>query len=1131
MNTSDNDSIYRVFISSTSQDLKEYRQLAKDACIDAKMFPIMMENFVPEDANALQKCYDELRQADVLVGIYAHRYGYAPTSSVTYTDEKGNLRTGDGVTGITEWEYLWAKEMGMPIIILMIDPDADWKVSLIEHEKKAQLDAFKKKIGIELVYKSFTDKHDFHVKIVSILKDSKTQARVNAYAFGKLPTPEQIKERERHAFISGSQPPPSPIKEKIRRIGSLPKVFTSETFFDRANQQAQVSNAIHNHKALIGVYGRGGVGKTALMCKVLGDFENHTPPADGLAYFRADKTPILTAGELFEALAKFLPDDHPFHDTRKEIALSVADKTRALIEALHGGRYILYIDNLESLQFVTPQSSIPHEMGGGDKTQAHPITPQSSIPPLHEMGGGDKTQAHPISPQSSIPPLHEMGRGLGGGDKTQAPTLSPVEGHITEPSIREFLATVLSLGDNRGLSVVITSRVPLRFGANPLFFDTLNSGYHEPIRLDDGLPSDEGIAFMQSIDKNGSLPKDKAQLAQWHTKVEGFPRGLEALVGYLNESETRSVQDLLDDPALFGNNVLDKIVGKVIATLPSALQRVLCAVSVIGQTATQADLEYALAPHVDTAHLRHALDWLVAGRYLAYNAQTRAYSLHPLDVAYITSTLLPHGDKPIQGWRGLRVADETAFTRYALTYRMAELYHQKAEKNKQWESIADLEAHLREMEYRMVLGDYDTVASILLKMDFDYLLLWGHTELVLDWHTRLDGQVKNPSLAMQCIGNLGMAYWMMGNAEKAITYYQKALDMTRAQKHREGEGVWLGNLGSAYLNLGEIERAIGYYEDALVIAREIKDRKGEGNRLGNLGLAYADLGEIERAIGYYEDALVINREAKDKRSEGNQLGNLGSAYLNLGEIERAIGYYNDALVIAREIKDKRSEGIDLGNLGIAYRNLGEIERAIGYYEDALVIAREIKDRKGEGIRLGNLGSAKTLLGRYAEAIPHLHESIEIVTAINAPHLIQDKNAALATAYWYAGSLTDALATIRQARTYDIIANNHAVAGLHGCIALCAGHADEAKRAFEEALTHADALLAKTANQYGALYSRGLALAGLWMVTGDADYRARATSAYADAMAVNRGAGVLLENRQKLEAVARCAGADVVGWLG
>ena len=89
-------------------------------------------------------------------------------------------------------------------------------------------------------------------------------------------------------------------------------------------------------------------------------------------------------------------------------------------------------------------------------------------------------------------------------------------------------------------------------------------------------------------------------------------------------------------------------------------------------------------------------------------------------------------------------------------------------------------------------------------------------------------------------------------------------------------GQLLGTLGLAYARLGQAERAIGFYEQQLVIVREIGDRRGEGNALGNLGIAYADLGQAERAIGFYEQQLAIGREIGDRRGEGNALGNLGT---------------------------------------------------------------------------------------------------------------------------------------------------------------------------------------------------------------------------------------------------------------
>jgi tetratricopeptide (TPR) repeat protein len=52
------------------------------------------------------------------------------------------------------------------------------------------------------------------------------------------------------------------------------------------------------------------------------------------------------------------------------------------------------------------------------------------------------------------------------------------------------------------------------------------------------------------------------------------------------------------------------------------------------------------------------------------------------------------------------------------------------------------------------------------------------------------------------------------------------------------KGNDLGNLGNAYAALGDARKAIEFYEQALAIAREIGDRRNEGAWLGNLGLAY-----------------------------------------------------------------------------------------------------------------------------------------------------------------------------------------------------------------------------------------------------------------------------------------------------
>ncbi len=198
-----------------------------------------------------------------------------------------------------------------------------------------------------------------------------------------------------------------------------------------------------------------------------------------------------------------------------------------------------------------------------------------------------------------------------------------------------------------------------------------------------------------------------------------------------------------------------------------------------------------------------------------------------------------------------------------------------------------------------------------------------------------------------------------------VEWLEAALASARRLKDRRAEGNHLGNLGLAYFDLGEPRRAIEYHEQALEVMRETGDRRGEGSALGNLGLAYADLGELRRAIGHYEQQLEITREIGHRRGEGNALGSLGIAYRNLEEPRRAIEQYEQALEIAREIGDRQREGAALGNLGIAYADLGEPRRAIDCHEQALEISREIGDRHGEGNALAAWATPTSTLGNRA----------------------------------------------------------------------------------------------------------------------------------------------------------------------
>ena len=143
----------RVFISSTSVDLKPYRAAVQEATLSLSLHPVMMEYFTSMDANALDACRQKVQNCDLFIGIYAHRYGYIP----------------DGQSkSITELEYEWAIRAKMPVYIFVIEPSYTWSDEYRDTDE-APLNAFKNRVGQQRVWSTFTTPDTLAAKVTQCL--------------------------------------------------------------------------------------------------------------------------------------------------------------------------------------------------------------------------------------------------------------------------------------------------------------------------------------------------------------------------------------------------------------------------------------------------------------------------------------------------------------------------------------------------------------------------------------------------------------------------------------------------------------------------------------------------------------------------------------------------------------------------------------------------------------------------------------------------------------------------------------------------------------------------------------------------------------------------------------------------
>jgi CheY-like chemotaxis protein len=144
----------RVFLSSTFEDLKEYRAQAALAVERLGQQGIRMEVFGARSSGATEVCTEEIGASDAFIGIYAYRYGFTPDGADRSITEQ-------------EFDLAYSKK---PVFCFLIDENFPWLPLYIEGSPgKEKLAEFKQRLSKVVVVDRFTTAEDLAFKVSSAL--------------------------------------------------------------------------------------------------------------------------------------------------------------------------------------------------------------------------------------------------------------------------------------------------------------------------------------------------------------------------------------------------------------------------------------------------------------------------------------------------------------------------------------------------------------------------------------------------------------------------------------------------------------------------------------------------------------------------------------------------------------------------------------------------------------------------------------------------------------------------------------------------------------------------------------------------------------------------------------------------
>ncbi|HEU0078061.1 MAG TPA: DUF4062 domain-containing protein, partial [Longimicrobiaceae bacterium] len=317
-----------VMISSTAYDLPEHREQAMDACLRLGMFPKMMEHLPALDADAIEASLDRLvDEADVYVGIFAHRYGYVP--------EERDI-------SITEMEYERAVERKIPRLIFLMHDDVPVLPKDFDRGEKAEkLEKLKERLKQERVVQLFESPKDLRGLVLHSLGEIQKELAADRVDEAGRPTAATLAESLH--YVSSIPTPPEPYIAHPYTLLQVRRLVGRKDELDQLTDW--VTKPEFEDTRIFNVVAIGGMGKSALTWT----WFNEVAPQEirqlsgrmWWSFYESDAT-----FENFVTRALAYVSHRPLAEIER---VSLTERERTLVAILDQEPFLLALDGLERI--------------------------------------------------------------------------------------------------------------------------------------------------------------------------------------------------------------------------------------------------------------------------------------------------------------------------------------------------------------------------------------------------------------------------------------------------------------------------------------------------------------------------------------------------------------------------------------------------------------------------------------------------------------------------------------------------------------------------------------------------------------------------------------------------------------
>ncbi|GAC1404051.1 MAG: hypothetical protein NVSMB49_22200 [Ktedonobacteraceae bacterium] len=253
------------------------------------------------------------------------------------------------------------------------------------------------------------------------------------------------------------------------------------------------------------------------------------------------------------------------------------------------------------------------------------------------------------------------------------------------------------------------------------------------------------------------------------------------------------------------------------------------------------------------------------------------------------------------------------------------------------EAVVDLRAALSQGES---LNDSEYTERARNLLGKAYFSLYNYT-LAMENHLRCNaaieqGLVTDPVFSLEVYSNLANDYFRLGDLEKAVTYFHRAIDLldsmnrdskSFAQKYMQ--------ISQHYKSIGKMVMARDYAMRSLAVYEMRDEQRLVGMTHQKLGKTLEKLDNLDEAEREYHHAIAIERELNDEVAASICHTGLAELLLKRDKIEEAEHEAQEALNFAQIGNDAQTQGQALIALAQIGHKKADFESEDKFFTQAL----------------------------------------------------------------------------------------------------------------------------------------------------------------------------------------------------